>query len=675
MAYDPRKAATYNKLRKSGLSEDAALAQSGISNAEIGNYAIGMNGELGSVVAGGGKVAGVDYDKLSAAELREQARFDQGLQTTDYDQTASGRPAQQPVKKYSSYTSVSTETVSGGGSTTVVSRPPKDTAASNAVQPAINAKQAEIDQFIKDNPSNFARKKQGLPPLTPEEAAARQSQLDSLNNQRGELVNQQNAAKEAVPPAVTTVPNTTTTTATITSVTSSTNQPVNFNNDEQLSQQTEAAIDADLPTASTEGNSERSPNPVDDATLVPDDTVEIPETFEPEFVETDTGLNVLDEDLANQDNVESFEPLNQEFDDGGGEFVEQDGLFVLAEEAEPVPDEDGFVESDTGLLVSQEDVDAENDEALFRQEQEDQEGPTLLGGDDDDESANAASTKAKLAETQQQATIQQRYNQTTQGDWRVRLRLAPGANFLYNDPSNSLLAPLRVSNGVIFPYTPTISTSFTANYDKYDLTHSNYRGYFYKNSAVGDISINGTFTAQDTSEAAYLLAVIVFLRSVTKMFYGKDELRGAPPPLVELSGYGQYQFNNHPCLVTSFNYSLPNDVDYIRVTPNNQGINLGNRQNQVSSSPGSTIQDAARRLGTLINLASGQPGVPRGAVGSPVDLGSVNSTVAGLGQSTYVPTKMEIQITLLPVQTRQQVSQQFSVKNFANGNLLKGGFW
>jgi hypothetical protein len=29
----------------------------------------------------------------------------------------------------------------------------------------------------------------------------------------------------------------------------------------------------------------------------------------------------------------------------------------------------------------------------------------------------------------------------------------------------------------------------------------------------------------------------------------------------------------------------------------------------------------------------------------------------------------------LPVQSRQQVSNQFSVKDFANGNLLKGGFW
>jgi hypothetical protein len=32
-------------------------------------------------------------------------------------------------------------------------------------------------------------------------------------------------------------------------------------------------------------------------------------------------------------------------------------------------------------------------------------------------------------------------------------------------------------------------------------------------------------------------------------------------------------------------------------------------------------------------------------------------------------------IRLLPVQTRQQVSKQFSVKGFANGDLIKGGFW
>jgi len=42
---------------------------------------------------------------------------------------------------------------------------------------------------------------------------------------------------------------------------------------------------------------------------------------------------------------------------------------------------------------------------------------------------------------------------------------------------------------------------------------------------------------------------------------------------------------------------------------------------------------------------------------------------------TYVPTKMTITLQLLPVVSRQKVSTQFSLANYANGNGLKGGFW
>jgi hypothetical protein len=60
----------------------------------------------------------------------------------------------------------------------------------------------------------------------------------------------------------------------------------------------------------------------------------------------------------------------------------------------------------------------------------------------------------------------------------------------------------------------------------------------------------------------------------------------------------------------------------------------------------------------------------KGALSNPF-----GPTTLGLNSPTYVPTKMEIQLTLLPVQSRNQVSKQFSVKEFANGNLIKGGFW
>jgi len=271
----------------------------------------------------------------------------------------------------------------------------------------------------------------------------------------------------------------------------------------------------------------------------------------------------------------------------------------------------------------------------------------------------------RQAQNQQTARVQANNNAAT-GDWRVRLQLADSSDYLYNAPDcGPLLWPLRDTNGVIFPYTPTIDTSYKANYSSYDLTHSNYRGYFYQNSYIDGINIKGTFTAQDSAEANYLLAVIHFFRSVTKMFYGQDAQRGTPPPMVFLSGLGDFQFNKHPCLVSQFNYNLPADVNYIRAqsTLSNGGNQLAARTRQTTL--GNPIASTIQRLSSL-----GQKIFP-GAVTAPF---APQGSLAA-GNPTYVPTKMEISLVLLPVQTRSQVSQQFSVRGFANGNLLKGGFW
>ena len=286
------------------------------------------------------------------------------------------------------------------------------------------------------------------------------------------------------------------------------------------------------------------------------------------------------------------------------------------------------------------------------------------------EAVEAALQAAQEAQLKQQAAVQAEFQAPASGDWRVRLRLAPGATYLYKDTDakNGILAPLAASNGVVFPYMPTISTSYNANYDQTDLTHSNYRGQFYKSSYVGDIQISGEFTAQDTAEANYLLAVIHFFRSVTKMFYGaKDAFRGTPPPLVYLIGLGQYQFNNQPCVVRTFNYSMPNNVDYIRTKPNNYNVNLNGRQEktQTGLNPIEAVIDRLRNAG----LKKGAlPNVPSQTL---LDLQSVNN----IDNSTYVPTRCDISITLMPIQTRDQQSTLFNMKEYASGQLLKGGFW
>ena len=277
--------------------------------------------------------------------------------------------------------------------------------------------------------------------------------------------------------------------------------------------------------------------------------------------------------------------------------------------------------------------------------------------------------QAFRTQARQQQTLANRQQQINNGDWRVRLRLAPRANYLYNARNPGILQPLQVTDGVVFPYTPSIETAYRANYDNYDLTHSNYRGYFYKSSNIDAININAVFTAQDTAEANYLLAVIHFFRSATKMFYGQDAERGAPPPVVYLSGLGPYQFNNHSCVISSFNYSLPDGVDYIRaqaVTEN--GTNLTTQRDRANGYSG-TISPTVNRLLTSFLSLGALPNVP-----TLRSLGNASNDLAR-GGPTYVPTKMNISLSLLPIQSRQQVSKQFSVKEFANGNLLRGGFW
>jgi len=276
----------------------------------------------------------------------------------------------------------------------------------------------------------------------------------------------------------------------------------------------------------------------------------------------------------------------------------------------------------------------------------------------------AGATAGIIDQARQQQTVRaQRQNKAQAGDWRVRLRLAPQSNYLYNDPQcGPVLWPLRNTDGVIFPYTPSIDTAYKANYTPYDLTHSNYRGYFYQGSYVDPINIKAMFTAQDTSEANYLLATIHFFRSATKMFYGQDAQRGSPPPLVYLSGLGDFQFNEHPCVIAQFNYNLPNDVDYIRAqSGSSNGTNL-QIQRQRQTIAGNPLSYALQRLATV--------GLTKGALPD-----RLASNTLGLDDPTYVPTKMDINLMLYPIQSREQVSKQFSVKNFANGNLLKGGFW
>ena len=723
--YDPKKAELFNKLRQQGLSEGDAADQAGLRD-QIGEgtYVItgkyfpdppgGKNpnpGTMGAPVEGTQKVAGRDFDRPSAADQAESDRFDRELDSSpNFEQVDYQVAAKNPPSKVTPINTVttSTETVSGGGSTTTVSGPRLPTATSQALQPAINAKQAELDQFRKDNPGDYARKQQGLPPLSKEESDRNIAKVIELKKERDDLQKEQRAAESTTPPTVTTVPNTTTTTQTVTTGTAATNQQVDPLNDEKLSQESEEQLLASPSLAN--GSTARSAAPVAAQTTV-DEFGQVVPAADPVSPEDDPfEQSRLDAEQQLNDEPIEFDPadVDPEDDPFEAERLEREQelnrqeLSVEANEPEPLDAEQlgndyGFTSEETEgadpvPLGEPAPVELSDEEILARQNAgglSDEEilarnpEPVNVGGLSDEEilarrnpgglsdeeildrQANAAQKSAI-----NQATQQARYKQPQNDDWRVRLSLSIGANYLYKDPSPGILAPLVKTDGVIFPYTPTIDTSYVANYTKTDLVHSNYRGAFYQNSSVQDVNIRGMFTAQDTSEAQYMLAVIHFFRSVTKMFYGKDPQRGAPPPLVYLSGFGDYQFAGHPCVVTNFAYTLPSDVDYIRANnPNNYGTELLNRREAALSSPTPfSGQQARQDILKSVGVFFGAP--PSKPTQSPV-----TQTVTNINRATYVPTKIEISITLLPMQTRDQISKQFSVKDFANGKLIQGGFW
>jgi hypothetical protein len=269
--------------------------------------------------------------------------------------------------------------------------------------------------------------------------------------------------------------------------------------------------------------------------------------------------------------------------------------------------------------------------------------------------------------SQAQSTAQNQAAFALKKDWRVRLRLAPNSSYLYNAANvQGILQPLIDTDGVVFPYTPSIQVQYSAHYDNYDLTHSNYKIYQYKNSSVDTIQISCDFTAQDTAEANYLLAVIHFFRSVTKMFYGQDSIPkiGTPPPLCFLSGLGSFQFDNHPLVITGFSYNLPTDVDYIRASASattEAGVNKSPAQ-----PPNNTDAISNARLAGKVD---------RGGVTPSPNFGQqtlIQSPSASSRTPTYVPTKMNISITANPIVTRNDISNRFSVRDYATGKLLQG---
>ena len=174
-------------------------------------------------------------------------------------------------------------------------------------------------------------------------------------------------------------------------------------------------------------------------------------------------------------------------------------------------------------------------------------------------------------------------------DWRVSLSVPDillGGEFSGNtggyDPvgtgttsvptnsSSNIFAPFKELKKMIFPFNPTILLGSSANYSAIQPTHTNHPFYAYENSQVDNITITGEFIQENERDAKYWVAVLHYLRTMTKMFYGESDPLGNPPLVCRLNGYGKHVLNNIPVVITNFTTDMPQDVDYIECEVNGE---------------------------------------------------------------------------------------------------------
>jgi hypothetical protein len=156
---------------------------------------------------------------------------------------------------------------------------------------------------------------------------------------------------------------------------------------------------------------------------------------------------------------------------------------------------------------------------------------------------------------------------------RARLRPKPAAIEQVLGTGN-ILKPLKETNGMIWPYRPTINYQQEVSYTDVAMTHTNQEFYAYARTNAVKLTCDGEFSVQNQEEGKYVLACLHFLRTITKMYFGQGGNLGTPPPILLFDAYGQYMFNRLPVIVTSFAANMPKDVDYVPIDVSTLGTSF-----------------------------------------------------------------------------------------------------
>lgn len=234
-------------------------------------------------------------------------------------------------------------------------------------------------------------------------------------------------------------------------------------------------------------------------------------------------------------------------------------------------------------------------------------------------------------------------------------------NFTINNAMSTVF--LKATNPVAgcalplyFPYTPSIEYGHDVKYDTYNLVHTNYQPFAYARSEPPSININAKFSAHTLEHFKMSEYAIRFLRSYTKMNYGRtDGAKGQPPRILRFFAYGTQVFENVPTVLGKFNITFPEDVDYI------QGVFDGSGNLKAAS--------AARNPAKPTNVSGIDAGGKRTSATDPRVQGSGN------GESVmFLPAIFQVSLTLNVQMNTFKTVTDFTLDDFSKGALSSSGY-
>lgn len=196
-----------------------------------------------------------------------------------------------------------------------------------------------------------------------------------------------------------------------------------------------------------------------------------------------------------------------------------------------------------------------------------------------------------------------------------------------------------------FQYTPQIEYSNDVKYDAYSLTHTNYQPYAYSRTENPTIGLTCKFSAHTKEHFDHCEYAIRFLRTYTKMNYGRtDAQRGQTPRILRFFAYGSPIFNQVPVVISKFSMTFPDDIDYVK------GV----------FSPDNKLVETSRdvKKSTTDVPATGTDGVP----------------VMTQNNEFYLPVFFTINIGLLMQPNIYKAVNEFNLEDFSKGALSSKGY-